>query len=123
MPIKSITYKRIKNLGNYESKTLEATSIVNEGDDAARELEELIAFVEKSRSTQGCNRPKSSRNTIIYRHGRYKHSAILGNTFMCDRAQVHLTVAFKSAIAYSKKSIQKLEHEPYYHQFPPSVHL
>jgi hypothetical protein len=48
MPIKSITYKRIKNLGNYESKTLEATSIVNEGDDAARELEELIAFVENS---------------------------------------------------------------------------
>lgn len=48
MPIKSITYKRIKNLGNYESKTLEATSIVNEGDDAARELEELIAFVESS---------------------------------------------------------------------------
>lgn len=46
MPIKSITYKRIKNLGNYESKTLEATSIVNESDDAARELEELIAFVE-----------------------------------------------------------------------------
>jgi hypothetical protein len=48
MPIKSITYKRIKNLGNYESKTLEATSIVNEGDDAARELEELIAFVESN---------------------------------------------------------------------------
>lgn len=48
MAIKSITYKRIKNLGNYESKTLEATSIVNEGDDAARELEELIAFVENS---------------------------------------------------------------------------
>ncbi|GAX41545.1 hypothetical protein NIES4075_25180 [Tolypothrix sp. NIES-4075] len=48
MPIKSITYKRIKNLGNYESKTLEATSIVNESDDAARELEELIAFVENN---------------------------------------------------------------------------
>lgn len=48
MPIKNITYKRIKNLGNYESKTLEATSIVNESDDAARELEELIAFVESS---------------------------------------------------------------------------
>lgn len=48
MPIKSITYKRIKNLGNYESKTLEATSIVNEGDDPARELEELIAFVENN---------------------------------------------------------------------------
>jgi hypothetical protein len=48
MPIKSITYKRIKNLGNYESKTLEATSIVNEGDDAAREKDKLIAFVENS---------------------------------------------------------------------------
>lgn len=46
MPIKSITYKRIKNLGNYESKTLEATTIVNEGDDPVKELEELIAFVE-----------------------------------------------------------------------------
>jgi hypothetical protein len=46
MPIKSITYKRIKNLGNYESKTLEATSIVNEGGDPVKELEELIAFVE-----------------------------------------------------------------------------
>ncbi|MBD2609599.1 hypothetical protein H6G81_35195 [Scytonema hofmannii FACHB-248] len=46
MPIKSITYKRIKNLGNYESKTLEATSIVNENDDPYEELETLIAMVE-----------------------------------------------------------------------------
>lgn len=46
MPIKTITYKRIKNLGNYESKTLEATSVVNEGDDPITELADLIAFVE-----------------------------------------------------------------------------
>ncbi len=46
MPIKSITYKRIKNLGNYQSKTLEATSIVNENDDPDEELKTLIALVD-----------------------------------------------------------------------------
>jgi UDP-N-acetylenolpyruvoylglucosamine reductase len=46
MPIKTITYKRIKNLGNYQSKTLEATSIVNENDDPDEELKTLIALVD-----------------------------------------------------------------------------
>ena len=45
MKIESITYKRIKNLGNYQSETFEATATVEEGDDPQVVGEGLKAFV------------------------------------------------------------------------------
>ncbi len=45
MQIQTITYKQIKNLGNYQSATLEATAIVNEGEDLCECVEALKKFV------------------------------------------------------------------------------
>lgn len=45
MNIKTITYKRIKNLGNYQSETLEATAELGENDSPEMELENLRRFV------------------------------------------------------------------------------
>ncbi|MBW4642938.1 MAG: hypothetical protein KME23_08070 [Goleter apudmare HA4340-LM2] len=45
MKIQTITYKRVKNLGNYQSETLEATAIVFEDGDpdiAANILREFV---------------------------------------------------------------------------------
>ncbi len=45
MEIKTIAYKRIKNLGNYENKTLEVTANLTEGEDfnvAAANLQQLV---------------------------------------------------------------------------------
>ena len=45
MKIETITYKQVKNLGNYQNETLEATAIVEEGDDPQVVAQELKAFV------------------------------------------------------------------------------
>ncbi|MDJ0800516.1 MAG: hypothetical protein QNJ51_27525 [Calothrix sp. MO_167.B12] len=45
MQIQTITYKQIKNLGNYQSAALEATAIVNEGEDLCECVEALKKFV------------------------------------------------------------------------------
>lgn len=45
MKIETITYKRVKNLGDYQSETFEATATVEEGDDPQVVGEGLKAFV------------------------------------------------------------------------------
>lgn len=45
MKIQTVTYRRHKNLGNYENETLEATAIVEEGDDFEAAIELLSAEV------------------------------------------------------------------------------
>ncbi|MBW4572831.1 MAG: hypothetical protein KME31_34120 [Tolypothrix carrinoi HA7290-LM1] len=45
MKIETITYKRVKNLGNYQSETFEAIAIISEGEDPHLAGEELKAFV------------------------------------------------------------------------------
>lgn len=47
MRIETITYKRIKNLGNYQSESFEATAIVSEDDDPDIAAEILKEFVLK----------------------------------------------------------------------------
>jgi hypothetical protein len=45
MKIQTITYKLVKNLGNYQSATLEATALVEDGglpDIAAKELMDFV---------------------------------------------------------------------------------
>lgn len=45
MKIETITYKRVKNLGNYENETFQATATVTEADDpetAAKKLREFV---------------------------------------------------------------------------------
>ncbi|MEG3436521.1 hypothetical protein V0288_05265 [Pannus brasiliensis CCIBt3594] len=45
MQIKTITYKRIKNLGNYQSETLEMTAEIGENESPDRVTEELMRKV------------------------------------------------------------------------------
>lgn len=45
MKIETITYKRVQNLGNYQSETLEATAIVEHGEDAEAVAAMLKAFI------------------------------------------------------------------------------
>ncbi|MBW4573589.1 MAG: hypothetical protein KME31_38260 [Tolypothrix carrinoi HA7290-LM1] len=45
MKIETITYKRVKNLGNYQSETFEATATVEEGEEAHIVAEVLKNFV------------------------------------------------------------------------------
>lgn len=45
MKIETITYKQVKNLGNYQSETFEATATVEEGEEAHIAAEVLKAFV------------------------------------------------------------------------------
>ncbi|MGI2904902.1 hypothetical protein [Tolypothrix sp. VBCCA 56010] len=45
MKIETITYKRIKNLGNYQSETFEAIATIAEEEDPHLAGEELKAFV------------------------------------------------------------------------------
>lgn len=45
MQIKTIHYKQVKNLGNYQSETLEATADLAEGDDPVKASNELRDFV------------------------------------------------------------------------------
>ena len=46
MIIKSISYQKVKNLGNYESERLEATATVVEDENVAEAVSQLRAFVE-----------------------------------------------------------------------------
>ena len=48
MKFKTITYKRIKNLGNYESEHLEATAEVAEDEDIDEAIEKLKLTVHKA---------------------------------------------------------------------------
>lgn len=48
MQYKTITYKRIKNLGNYQSETVEMTIEVDEQDDVEKSFEELKTSVLKA---------------------------------------------------------------------------
>ncbi|MHC5613421.1 MAG: hypothetical protein ACYTXA_21095 [Nostoc sp.] len=45
MKIETITYKRVKNLGNYQSETLEATARLDDGDDPGQTGQYLKDFV------------------------------------------------------------------------------
>ncbi|BAY78680.1 hypothetical protein NIES25_51840 [Nostoc linckia NIES-25] len=45
MKIETITYKRVKNLGNFENETFQATATIEEGDDPAIEAKHLMSFV------------------------------------------------------------------------------
>ncbi|GAX46277.1 hypothetical protein NIES4075_72980 [Tolypothrix sp. NIES-4075] len=45
MKIERITYKRVKNLGNFQSETFEATAIIADSEDPHLAGEELKAFV------------------------------------------------------------------------------
>ncbi|WP_414579613.1 hypothetical protein [Anabaena sp. CCY 9402-a] len=47
MQIKTITYQRVLNLGNYESKRLEMTAEIYEGDDLEFETTFLMEMVER----------------------------------------------------------------------------
>ena len=46
MIIKSISYQKVKNLGNYESERLEATATVEEDECVGDAVDQLRAFVE-----------------------------------------------------------------------------
>jgi hypothetical protein len=45
MKIETISYKRVKNLGNYQTETFEATATIAEEEDPHKACEELKAFV------------------------------------------------------------------------------
>ncbi|MGV0102337.1 hypothetical protein NSTCB13_06130 [Nostoc sp. DSM 114160] len=45
MKIETITYKRVKNLGNFENETFQATATLDEGDDPVSEARHLMRFV------------------------------------------------------------------------------
>jgi hypothetical protein len=47
MRIKTITYRRVLNLGNYESKHLEMTAEIPEGDDVEAATSSLMELVER----------------------------------------------------------------------------
>ena len=47
MAIKTITYQRVLNLGNYESKRLELSAEVLEGDDPDEKISRLMEKVER----------------------------------------------------------------------------
>ncbi|MHC5821354.1 MAG: hypothetical protein ACYT04_37145 [Nostoc sp.] len=47
MAIKTITYQRVLNLGNYESKRLELSEEVFEGDDAEESISRVMEMVER----------------------------------------------------------------------------
>ncbi|MEH2415397.1 hypothetical protein [Nostoc sp.] len=47
MAIKNITYQRVLNLGNYESKRLELTEEVFEGDDEEESISRVMEMVER----------------------------------------------------------------------------
>lgn len=47
MQFKTISYKRILNLGNYESKHLELSADIHEGDDLDAETSRLMEVVER----------------------------------------------------------------------------
>ncbi len=47
MAIKNITYQRVLNLGNYESKRLELSEEVFEGDDAEESISRVMEMVER----------------------------------------------------------------------------
>ena len=46
MIITSISYQKVKNLGNYESERLEATATVEEDENVADAVSKLRAFVD-----------------------------------------------------------------------------
>jgi hypothetical protein len=41
MKIKTVTYKRVKNLGNYQSETLEMVAEIDDGENPTRATESL----------------------------------------------------------------------------------
>lgn len=45
MKVETITYKRVKNLGNYQSETFEATASLDDGDDPRQISQDLKDFV------------------------------------------------------------------------------
>lgn len=45
MKIETITYKRVKNIGNYQSEAFEASATIREGEDPQEASQDLIAFV------------------------------------------------------------------------------
>lgn len=45
MKIETITYKRVKNLGNFQSETMEVTAVLDQYDEPESVSEQLRAFV------------------------------------------------------------------------------
>jgi hypothetical protein len=45
MKIETITYKRVKNLGNYQTETLEVSATLDDGDDPGQTAQYLKDFI------------------------------------------------------------------------------
>lgn len=45
MKIQTITYKRVKNLGNYQSESVEATALVEESEDPGKAYDSLREWI------------------------------------------------------------------------------
>ncbi len=61
MQVKTISYKRVKNLGNYQSETLEATASLDDSDDPVEATNALRDFV---RGQLYPSEPKKTDETI-----------------------------------------------------------
>ncbi|GJD16349.1 hypothetical protein RIVM261_013050 [Rivularia sp. IAM M-261] len=68
MEIKTITVKKVRNLGNYQTLTAEATAHLNEGENPAGAMQELILFVHDgvylfSETSQNTEKPAQKKPT------------------------------------------------------------
>jgi len=61
--LKTIAFKRIKNLGNFESENLELTAEVDKNEDIDRAIESLKAMVYKG---LGLDKSKSTDDNIDF---------------------------------------------------------
>ena len=70
MEIKTITVKEIKNLGNFQSRTIEATGHLVEGDNPSEKAKELIEFVRSELYPEDSkdSKPKKPENIEIDRN-------------------------------------------------------
>jgi small-conductance mechanosensitive channel len=57
MKVKTITYQRVKNLGNYESKRFEMTAEINDDEDVETAIATLKAIVNKALNIVEDDRP------------------------------------------------------------------
>lgn len=46
LKIKEMSYRRVHNLGNYETETLEVVAVINEKDDPEKIYDAMVRFVE-----------------------------------------------------------------------------
>ena len=53
MKITAVSYRRLKNLGNYENEAVEATALVEDWEDSAQTLDALRSWVEDQLEIRG----------------------------------------------------------------------